>query len=134
MTDFGCSPFEKWAIVVHGWTETVRSYWVTDLMENLQKYRGGCTVFMDYSYFSSTLHRDDYFKLQRKYPQIADMLLQKLKMMEEEGFDPKKGFMFGFSLGARIVIEAARNFGEKKIKEIDVCDAAGPGKIQIKDQ
>ena len=47
--------------------------------------------------------------------------------MEAEGFDPKKGFMFGFSLGARVVIEAGRNFGEKKIPEIDVCDPAGPG-------
>jgi uncharacterized membrane protein len=39
--------------------------------------------------------------------------------MEAEGIDPAKIFMYGHSLGARMVIDAAIKFGTQKIGMID---------------
>lgn len=42
-----------------------------------------------------------------------------LYSLEDIGFDPNNGYMFGFSFGARIAIQAAGNYGYQKLSKID---------------
>lgn len=97
------------------------------MIKNFLKYRGGCVIFMDYSYYSYKQNLNNYFGLVKKFHFISDILLQKLIQMEANGFKANNGFMFGFSFGAQLVLDAARRFGIQKIPEINLCDPAGPG-------
>lgn len=81
-------------------------------------------MYMDYAKYSQA---QNYFTLVSHFQPLSTILLNKLVQMESEGFDPKKGFLFGFSFGARLVMDAARKFGVQKVREIDLCDPAGPG-------
>lgn len=63
-----------------------------------------------------------YPLLVAKFDEITAILTQKLSNLEDNGFDPNNGFLFGFSFGAHVVLEGAYHFGEKKIGRIDVCE------------
>jgi dienelactone hydrolase len=104
------------ALVVHGWLESIETPWVPDLLANLREYRGGCIIFMDYSNHSIV---NDYFVLVRKFNPISSVLLRKLAQLDEQGFDPDKMFLYGFSFGAQLVIHAGMLFGSNRIAEID---------------
>lgn len=97
ITKKGCDPSEKWAIIVHGWTESIDIHWLQDTLSNLTVYRGGCIVVMDYHNHS----RGDYFILVTKFFRISDVLVKKLNQFKSEGFDFDLGYMFGFSFGGR---------------------------------
>lgn len=116
LTSSGCNASEKYAIVVHGWLESVTAEWVDDLIENLQRYRGGCIMFMDYSNHSQV---QEYFLLVRKFNALSHVLLGKLQQLEAEGFNPDNLYMYGFSFGAQLVINAGNLYGERRIAEID---------------
>jgi hypothetical protein len=78
------------------------------------------------------------------WPKVSALLVRKLKQMEAEGIDPAKIFLYGHSLGARMVIDAGIKFGPNRIGMIDgdesdwfeetlttihyltACDPAGP--------
>jgi dienelactone hydrolase len=100
LTQLGCNSSEKYAIIVHGWLESIDTEWVHELADNLQRYRGGCIIFMDYSNHSS-------------------VLVEKLLQLEAQGFHPDNLFMYGFSFGAQLVINAGNLYGENRIAEID---------------
>lgn len=119
MTQLGCSSSEKIAIIVHGWLESNATEWVHDLVENLLRYRGGCIVFMDYSNHSVV---QEYFVLVRKFNPLSDVLVEKLYQLEAQGFDPDSMFMYGFSFGAQLVINAGNLYGFNKIGAIDGND------------
>lgn len=71
---------------------------------------------MDYYEFS----RSHYFGLVSHFDGLAESLAQKLRQFLFEKFEPSKMFMFGFSFGAQLVLEAGRRFGEKQlIQQID---------------
>ena len=112
----GCDPAGKFAIVVHGWQQNINSPWVNNLIRNLTYYRGGCVLFMDYDYFARKI---DYLWLTDQFRPIAAVLWKKLKQFEYEGYSDKNGYMFGFSFGSRIVIEAGYNFGVNRLENID---------------
>ncbi|XP_037034172.1 pancreatic triacylglycerol lipase-like [Bradysia coprophila] len=114
----------KLAVIVHGWMESCETVWVKTLMHNLNTYRHGCIVCMDYSIFSMN---SNYYALVRDFNGIANVLTKKLKDFQALSFVPNNIYMFGFSFGAQLVLEAGRRFGKKLIKQIDVCDPAGPG-------
>lgn len=116
LTQFGCKTSEKYAFVVHGWKESIRTPWVHDMIDNLQRFRGGCTIFMDYSNHSMV---QEYFILVSKFEMISLVLVNKLRQLEAHGFNPNKLFMYGFSFGAQLVINAANIYGEQKVAEID---------------
>lgn len=78
---------------------------------------------MDYSSYSEL----SYVRLVRLFKPIVSILTSQLTEMEYHGFDPNKGYMFGFSFGGRVAIAAGYRFGVRKLKEIDCCDMAGPG-------
>lgn len=116
MTDLGCNVDEKVSIVVHGWKENRESEWVPVLIKNLQNYRGGCVIFMDYSVHSVVL---DYFELLSKFDSIGDILIRKLLSLEKEGFAPDNFYIFGFSFGAHLALYSGITFGDGRIGQID---------------
>jgi hypothetical protein len=95
LTNNGCNASEKWAMVVHGWTESIDIHWLQDTISNLTVYRGGCLMIMDYQNHS----KGDYFILVSKFFKIAEVLVKKLYQFRNEGFDFDLGYMFGFSFG-----------------------------------
>lgn len=142
LTDKNCSISEKLAIVSHGWLESIHSDWAKHLIGNLTEVRGGCVIFVDYSFVGNS---SNYFSLLSHFARVSDVLTNRLIGFEREGFNPDDWFMFGHSAGARLVIDAAANFGYQRVKEIDgeegekpnernstslsfqVCEPAGPG-------
>lgn len=141
LTEKGCEKNQKLAFITHGWREDRNSGWVKDMVENLTEVRDGCIVFIDYSYYGVN---PNYFLFLFNFDSISKAVTAKLNELESQGFDPDKWFMFGHSAGARLVIDAAANFGYQKVKEIDgkafdtfcqhlfklnffsACDLAGP--------
>jgi hypothetical protein len=109
-----CDVDGKFAIVVHGWTETCYGSSYSTLIANLQRVRGGCILCMDYRDYSITI---DYAGLVKNYEGIESVLVDKLTQLKDEGFQPNKGYMYGFSFGAHLVINSAilvfayRSFG-----------------------
>ena len=70
---------------------------------------------MDYTTYS----KGDYFTLLSQFDNISTVLTEKLVELEGQGYNPSNGFMFGFSFGAQLVLEAGRRFGYRKLEEID---------------
>lgn len=106
MTSQGCDPAGKFAIITHGYMESNQSKWVNELVTNLTKVRGGCIIFMDYSYYGSK----DFVSLRNVFQNISAVLLKKLRQMEGEGFSGDSGYGFGFSFGSRLLAEACSVF------------------------
>lgn len=120
LTSHGCKADGNYAIVVHGWQESIRTPWVSDLIRNLTFHRGGCVIFMDYSRHAFVF---DYFRLVRQFDNLVAVLLKKVKQIGN--YD--RLFMFGFSFGSRLCFEVGAQLGHQKIDRIDACDPAGPG-------
>uniref|UniRef100_T1GNU6 Lipase domain-containing protein n=1 Tax=Megaselia scalaris TaxID=36166 RepID=T1GNU6_MEGSC len=112
----------KFAIIVHGWRQTCEEKYILKLTRNLENFRGGCIICMNYGVAAAT----KYFGLVRNVDILVEMLLEKLQELEYLGFKPANGYMYGFSYGARLVVWAGILFGHQRIGEIDVCDMAGP--------
>lgn len=116
LSEKGCDTSGKLAFIAHGWRESLSSPWVKDTISNLSTFRGGCVIVIDYSFYGNNAN---YVSLRTNFDAISNVLTKRLVALENEGFDPDNWFMFGHSAGARLVIDAAVNFGHKKIKEID---------------
>lgn len=71
---------------------------------------------MNYSYFSD---RMNYAEVRTHFKPISDLMTAKLHQLDNDGVRGDQIFMFGFSLGGRIVIEAALSFGYQLIGNID---------------
>lgn len=71
---------------------------------------------MDYSIFSVS---SNYYSLVRDFNGIATVLTKKLKDFQTIGFDPNNIYMFGFSFGGQLALEAGRRSGKMLIKQID---------------
>ena len=71
---------------------------------------------MDYFQFSNV---QNYFVLVYDFPNISAVLLKKIRQLEDSGVNDDDLFMYGFSFGARLVIDAGVNFGINRIKQID---------------
>lgn len=61
----------------------------------------------------------DYFFLVRKFIPLSEVLVDKLRQLETQGFDPDNLFMYGFSFGAQLVINAGNLYGANRVAEID---------------
>ncbi|XP_055627225.1 uncharacterized protein LOC129769160 [Toxorhynchites rutilus septentrionalis] len=119
-----CSTTEKFSIIAHGWHENCyETFWIGDLEENLRVHRGGCVICMDYSTFSS----GGYPYLFKRFNNLSGVLLKFLRSLQYEGMQFENLYMFGFSFGAQLVLDAGNQIGFNVIEEIDTCDMAGPG-------
>lgn len=110
-----CDVTGKFSFITHGWLGSASS-WIPDLIGNLSVYRTGCIVFMNYSYYSDRLN---YLEVLTFYEPITNLAARKLQQLNSNGVLDENIFMFGFSLGGRIVINAAIIFGPKRISSID---------------
>lgn len=61
----------------------------------------------------------EYFQLVSEFEELSLVLVEKILQFESQGFDPDNLFMYGFSFGAQLVINAANLYGVQKIAEID---------------
>lgn len=129
-----CDPAGKFAILVHGWKESSQQDWLVQLVESkyivykkielifnkfqlaeLQKYRKGCIIVMDYSYYA----KESYVRLVRQFDVIVKVLTTHLMELRLLGFDMDNGYLFGFSYGGQLVCEAGRRIGFQMINRID---------------
>lgn len=115
LSDQGCNVNGNFSIIVHGWVGS-NAPWVQTLVGNLKTYRKGCVIFMNYGHFSD---RPNYYESISHFKPVSNVLLKKLRQLKEEGVSGDSIFMFGFSFGGRIVIEAGVNFGTQEIFQID---------------
>jgi hypothetical protein len=120
LTEHQCGHNGTYAIVVHGWKESIATPWVMGTIVNLMYHRGGCVIFMDYSNYSIV---SDYFQLTPHFYGIASVLLRKVKQIGNYN----QLFMYGFSFGSRLCFEVGIQLGYQQIDRIDACDPAGPG-------
>ncbi|XP_062560039.1 pancreatic triacylglycerol lipase-like [Armigeres subalbatus] len=122
----GCNPNDSFALVIHGWRDGPQKDWVIDVLSNLTVHRGGCIMYMSYGNETTDVN---YFRdLYPKFDLLVNSLTQYLQRLEALGFDPDDGFIYGFSFGANIALEAGRRFGLQRIGRIDVCE---PTSIQF---
>ena len=115
LKNLGCDSNNLWSFIVHGYRDTINTTWVSDMSNNLTKYRGGCIIIMDYAEYTTN---PDYFLMVTQFEEIASVLYKKINQIIQEGFLLENGFMFGFSFGARLVFDVGVKFGGK-IKRID---------------
>lgn len=71
---------------------------------------------MNYSSYSKNFN---YFGMVSDFYNIVDILVDKLHQFVQEEFIPENIFIFGFSFGGQIALEAGRKFGKKLIGRID---------------
>jgi Lipase len=116
--DDGCDPNGKIAFVVHGWLESVKASWVPVTVDKLLQYRTGCVYVMDYSKFSVA----QYSNLVADFSGLAGVLTKKLQSVTTN-YDLV--YIFGFSFGTRLSIEAGKRVGAGKIDRMDLCDPSG---------
>ncbi|XP_055693097.1 pancreatic lipase-related protein 2-like [Lutzomyia longipalpis] len=126
-----CSADDQLAVVVYGWIESCSTGWMVDLISNLTEYRGGCIICMDYGYYAEKPYIT-YPIILTQFMGIRDVLHQEMEDLRTFGFSPSKTYMFGMSFGAQLVLQSAELL-TNKIKEVDVCDPAGPGFVATPD-
>lgn len=115
IADQGCDVKGNFALITHGWLGS-NSPWIPDLISNLTLYRTGCIIFMNYSYYSDRLN---YFEVISFFKPLANLTATKLNQLRASGVTGDQIFLFGFSFGGRIVIDAALRFGPNLIAQID---------------
>jgi alpha-beta hydrolase superfamily lysophospholipase len=113
----GCDPNGNVAMIVHGWNEGVTTGWANETISKLLQKRGGCVFFMDYSKYAVV---SDYFALVSNFKSISAVLVKKLQQIAN--YD--RQFLFGFSFGSRLCIDAGFKIGNKVIARMDLCDPA----------
>ncbi|XP_030384015.1 uncharacterized protein LOC115631395 [Scaptodrosophila lebanonensis] len=120
----GCSPDDKFAIILHGWIQSCADSWALALIDRLNFYRGGCVVCIDYSIFASS----SYLQLLANFDNILNAMVSIIHSLIASGFDPNRGYMFGFSFGGQLASAVGRALRPKYLfRNIDTCDMAGPG-------
>lgn len=90
----------------------IEIYFVNQI--DLTSHRGGCIICMDYGAYSQS-----YPNLLILFNKIAEIFTAKLIALKKYNFSPFTAFLFGFSVGARIVVKGAIDFGKYQIGRID---------------
>lgn len=63
-------------------------------------------------------YNNDYGFLLRNFKPIAQILNDKLDVLRSMSFQSHEAYLFGFSYGARLIVEAANDFGPQQIGTI----------------
>lgn len=71
---------------------------------------------MNYTHYSDT---PNYLDLKRHFRPLTKLVTRKLRQVRDDGISSDCMFLFGFSFGGRLVIEAAMQYGPGKINAID---------------
>lgn len=86
-------------------------------MDKLLKYRGGCVLSLDWGNYSDV--PDILDTVYVHWEKVSEALTRRLFKLESEGVSPDNMYMYGHSLGARLVVDVGLKFGEGKIFQID---------------
>jgi len=131
-----CPPGSNVTLIIHGWTESITRYWVDDMVKGFRKNRGGCVLFMDYSYYANetftsyqTVSYLGYPILFAYFHPLSEFVKEVLCHVEELGYSPDNILMFTFSFGGHIGFQGAYLYSVKQGKQINAihaCDPAGP--------
>jgi pimeloyl-ACP methyl ester carboxylesterase len=116
LVSLGCKAEGKFALITHGWNSDP-SIWMARLSQKLLKYRGGCIILMDWTKYASNLNYPSV--VMNDYKKVSGAVTRRLISLQADGVSPNNIFMYGHSLGARIVVDAAITFGPGQIGEID---------------
>lgn len=122
ISDSGCRRDGNISLIVHGWLESSDTAWVNDMTREFLDFRGNCVVFMDYGFFT----RRPYVNLRTNFMQISDVLRRKIVRIGNY----ENMVLFGFSFGARLVMNVGIDINEQQHRLIDkvyACDPPGPG-------
>jgi hypothetical protein len=122
VSDSGCKRNGNISLIVHGWLEGLHSNWVHEMIQEFLNFRGNCVIFMDYNFYS----KRPYTNLRTNFNHISSVLYHRIVSLENY----ENVVMFGFSFGARIVVDVGIDISEHKGKFIDkiyACDPAGLG-------
>jgi predicted esterase len=94
--------------------------WARQLIRKFLKLNGNCVFFMDYSNYSLLW----YSSLTPHFKAICEVLTEKVKAIVRSNFD--RVTMFGFSFGARLVINTGIALAKEgsKLGKIFACDPA----------
>lgn len=84
----------------------------------LNRFRGGCIVCMDYDHYATNLNFQPNV-LWSEFLGISGVLTQTMQQFEIQSFNPSKFYLFGFSFGGQIVLQSGRDFGHEIIERID---------------
>lgn len=83
---------------------------------DFNKYRGGCVICMNYGYYAE---HDDYFTLVQNHKPISTVLSDTLLQLKQQNFQLGQTYIFGFSFGGPVSLQAGRNIGTKVLQQID---------------
>jgi hypothetical protein len=122
VSDIGCKRNGNISLIVHGWLEGSQSNWVNEMVREFLNFRGNCVIFMDYSFYT----KRPYTNLRTNFYQISSVLYKKVTSLGNY----ENIVMFGFSFGARLVIDVGIDINEREKRLIDkiyACDPAGVG-------
>lgn len=106
----------KISIIVHGWMGS-KMKWMNELTNKFLKYRGGCTIIMNWGSYSDNLNYVDV--VENKWYPVASILEKRIRQIVQEGFLLENFLLYGHSLGAWMVIEVGTRFGDGKIGYVD---------------
>lgn len=115
ITPQGCNKSGKFAFIVHGFGPS-DSKWISDLISKLLTYRGGCVINVNWGKNSNSNSYEHVLYVD--VPKVSDTITRRLQHLETEGVSGDNIFMYGHSLGARLVVQAARIFGKRKVARI----------------
>lgn len=141
LIDQGCDKDGNFTIISHGWTTSINQ-WSSLLIAKFIQYRTGCVIYMNYGVYGDNIDYPAVFL--NDFQNISDALSRRLQQLLDLGVSRKTIFLYGHSLGARIVLDAAttiegvgaidgksshicdKNFWIIKKIVIPVADPAGP--------
>ena len=114
LSSYGCENRDKFTIIAHGWGGV--GSWTSALVKKFLEYRGGCVLYFN---FSECVDMSNYFISLARWQSASAVITKKLFDMESEYINPRNIYMYGFSLGGRIIIDGAINYGTQKVGSID---------------
>lgn len=114
LSSYGCSNRGKFTFIAHGWGGV--NSWVPAMVRKFLEYRGGCVIYFN---FSECVDMSNYLISLQLWPSASAVITKKLHDMENEQIHPENIYMYGFSLGGRIIVDGAINYGTKKVGAID---------------
>lgn len=114
LSSYGCNVSDKFVLYTHGFNDYFD--WVNKTAEKYLQYRGGCVIFYDYSPcvdFSNYIKTLTYFNI------TSAVITKKLNDMVNESISPDNIHLYGFSLGAQMMIKGAIDFGPDRVASLD---------------
>lgn len=114
LSSYGCDLKGNFSMVTHGWADFVP--WLQEHLQKLLQNRGGCVIYLNYS---DCVDDSSYLASLKQFYPLSAVITKRLNDMENEGVSPNNMHGYGFSMGARIMIDSSINFGPQKMKTLD---------------